>query len=182
MLINNIIFCQGVRSPPCLRADWRMNVTSMAIPTRKRLIFSYYFWEKQHFMRQFIDQKHIYWVSLESTNRAEHVSIVSTVCNPYSRSNGNRIRKNTNFRRNLENRTKKSNVSSIINPAAKNGFDIWNRREKLHLDHSRARWKLKIGAIWNILLYIHGWSTRGASVGRHQMMADRKTSTANDLR
>ena len=34
---------------------------------------------------------------------------------------------------------KKSFVPPLVNSAAKNGFDIWNQRKKLHQDHHRAR-------------------------------------------
>ena len=47
---------------------------------------------------------------------------------------------------------KKSILPPLVNPAAKNGFDIWNQREKLHQDHHRARWKLKVTALWNSLM------------------------------
>ena len=77
------------------------------------------------------------------------------------------IRKKRQFLTKL--RKSKKIVPSLVLPAAKNGFDIWNQREKLHQDHNRASWKLKVRALCISLMYVVHVTATWRDRGRNRM-------------
>ena len=90
-------------------------------------------------------QSYINWVSLESTNHDKcNSSVLKTFQPDWKEIRSQKRQFPGKMQKSV---TKKSIVPPLTSTAAKNGFHIWNQREKLHQKSNRARQKLTIGAL-----------------------------------